>query len=87
MMSPPAKAHGRLLSRAMAAAAAATMMMRVRFSTTMPVSGAMRMPARPAVMAPSAQADTLITEGRAPVRPARSRLSTTARIEMPSRVR
>ncbi len=80
-------AHGRLLSWAMAAAAAATTISRARFSTTSPVSGAMRMPARPAVMQPSAHEAPLTTEGLAPVSPARLRLSTTARIEMPRRVR
>ena len=60
-MRPPAIAHGMLLSWAMAAAAAATTISSARFSTTRPVSGAMRMPARPAVMQPRAHDVPLTT--------------------------
>ena len=87
MIMPPANAQGRLLSWAMAAAANAMTMSRVRFSTTMPVSGAMRMPATPAVMQPRAQEAPLMTFGLVPLSPASVRLSTTARIATPVRER
>ncbi len=72
----------------MIAAAKALTMNRVRVSTLRLVSSSARkMPASAAMAVPSPHATAAVRPGRAPLRAARSRWSTTARIAIPSRVR
>ena len=69
------------------AAANALMISSVSASTWSPSSGTSRMPEIAAIDDPIAHASIEAASGRAPWRPARLRLSTTARIVTPMRVR
>jgi hypothetical protein len=74
-------------SRAMMAAANASTMKNVRVEASSALSSSARkMPASAAIAEPRAQAVMVADAGRAPFRTVSSRLSTTARIVMPSRV-
>ncbi len=69
------------------AAANALMIRNVSASTWRPSSGTSRMPEIAAIDEPIAHASIEAASGRAPWRPARVRLSTTARIVTPMRLR
>ena len=84
---PPTNVHGRLRSRPMIAAANASTMKSVNASTRNPTFGASRIPAIAAIIVPSAHASAETRPGRIPCRPASSRLSTTARMATPVRLR
>ena len=83
----PTTASGRFLSAPNAAAAKAMMTTLFKVAGSSPSSGAMRMPPSAPIMEPSAHEVDDTTLGRAPLRAASSRLSTTARIAVPIRVR
>ncbi len=85
--SPPTNVHGRLRRRPMIAAAKASTMKRVSASTRRPMFGARRIPAIAAIVEPSAHANAEIRPGRTPLSAASSRLSTTARMATPVRLR
>ena len=87
MSRAPSTVRGRLRSRPIAAAARAMMMMSLRFCGLNSTSGAMRIPARAASPLPRAHAVDDSRLARAPLSSVRSRLSTTARIATPVRVR
>ncbi len=87
MISPPTNVHGRLRSRPMIAAANASTMKSVNTSTRNPTLGASRMPAIAAIDEPRAHANDDTRPGRTPCNAASSRLSTTARIATPVRLR
>ena len=87
MMSPPANVHGRLRRRPMIAAANVSTMKSVSVSTRSPTFGARRIPAMAAIIEPNAHASAETRPGRTPLSPASSRLSTTARIATPVRLR
>ena len=87
-ISAPRYVNGRLRNRPTTAAANAVMIRNVSVVVDMSaVSGASRMPASAASEQPSAHAKLESTDDRAPPSAARSRLSTTARIAIPMRVR
>jgi len=83
----PRKVRGRLRSRPTIAAANALMISRVSASTWSPSSDTSRIPDTAAIAEPIAHDSIDAASGRAPWRPARLRLSTTARIVTPMRVR
>ena len=87
MISPPTNVHGRLRSRPMIAAANASTMNSVSTSTRRPTLGASRIPAIAAIDDPSAHASDDTRPGRTPFSAASSRLSTTARMATPVRLR
>ncbi len=84
---PPMYVSGRLRRRPTMAAANALMISSVSASTWRPSSDTSRMPETAAIAEPIAHASIEAASGRAPWRPARLRLSTTARIVTPMRVR
>ena len=85
---PPANVRGRLLSRPMIAAANAARISRVSVCTSrVASSSARKMPATAAIDDPSAHENIETRPGLIPLRPASSRLSTTARMATPRRVR
>ncbi len=88
MSRPPAKVSGRLFSRPMIAAANAAMISNVSVCTSrVASSSARKMPATAAIDEPSAHENIETRPGLMPLRPASSRLSTTARMATPRRVR
>ena len=85
---PPAKVIGRLFSRPMIAAANAARINSVSVCTSrVASSSAKKMPAIAAIDEPSAHENIDTRPGLMPLRPASSRLSTTARMATPRRVR
>ena len=86
--SPPMNVSGRLLSRPMIAAANAERISNVSVCTSrVASSSARKMPATAAIDEPSAHENIETRPGLMPLSPASSRLSTTARIATPRRVR
>ena len=86
--NPPKNVNGRLFNRPMIAAANAARISSVRVCTSrVASSSARKMPATAAIAEPNAHENIETIPGLMPLRPASSRLSTTARIATPSRVR
>ena len=83
----PTTAKGRFLSAPNAAAAKAMMTTLLRVAGSSPNSGAMRIPPKAPNMDPSAHEVDDTRLGRAPLRAANSRLSTTALMAVPIRIR